>query len=122
MSEDLFIVLGDMDFDRGRAVIRAIVNPLVFWIWAGGFLLIVATIVAILRPGSVTALLRMEAPLRARLTRPAIFAGVALTTLGISVAVSGLPVAVAGLGTLIIILISLYTAGAIHSLSGADRK
>jgi cytochrome c-type biogenesis protein CcmF len=39
-SKDLFIVLGNTDFKTQKALIMAMNNPLVYWIWVGSFLLI----------------------------------------------------------------------------------
>jgi cytochrome c-type biogenesis protein CcmF len=49
--EDLFLILGQGNTQDGSAVIRAVINPLVIWIWIGGVLLVLGTIVALWRPG-----------------------------------------------------------------------
>jgi cytochrome c-type biogenesis protein CcmF len=46
-NEDLYLNFGGMSDDNQRAVIQAYVNPLVFWIWAGGLVLIGGTLVCL---------------------------------------------------------------------------
>ncbi|MDD5308266.1 MAG: cytochrome c-type biogenesis CcmF C-terminal domain-containing protein [Deltaproteobacteria bacterium] len=43
---DLFLILGEPDLMRDRAVVRAVVNPLTVWVWIGGALLILAGVIA----------------------------------------------------------------------------
>jgi cytochrome c-type biogenesis protein CcmF len=43
LKEDLFLILGDADEDTSRAAIRAVVNPLVAWLWIGGAVLMLGT-------------------------------------------------------------------------------
>jgi cytochrome c-type biogenesis protein CcmF len=40
LRDDLYVVVGTIDPDSKRATFRIHVNPLVFWIWAGVFVLI----------------------------------------------------------------------------------
>ncbi|MDJ0766061.1 MAG: cytochrome c-type biogenesis CcmF C-terminal domain-containing protein [Myxococcota bacterium] len=47
LTEDLFLILGEGDPVRGRAIIRAVVNPLVVWIWLGGGLMVLGTAIAL---------------------------------------------------------------------------
>jgi cytochrome c-type biogenesis protein CcmF len=53
VSEDIYVVFAGMDEDNHLAVINVHRNPLVNWIWVGGFILIVGTLVALVpaRPG-----------------------------------------------------------------------
>jgi cytochrome c-type biogenesis protein CcmF len=51
LGEDLFLILGETDMARGMALIRVVINPLVVWIWIGGLLLVVGTVVALFPPG-----------------------------------------------------------------------
>ena len=46
-NEDLYLNFGGMSDDNQRAVIQAYVNPLVFWIWVGGLVLIGGTLVCL---------------------------------------------------------------------------
>jgi cytochrome c-type biogenesis protein CcmF len=46
LREDLFLILGNTD-EEGGAVIRAVVNPLVVWIWIGGVLLVIGALVSL---------------------------------------------------------------------------
>jgi cytochrome c-type biogenesis protein CcmF len=45
LSEDLYLVLGSYDQPSGLATIQAYVNPLVAWLWIGGFVMAFGTIV-----------------------------------------------------------------------------
>ena len=45
IAEDLYIILAGWD-DNG-ATIKAYINPLVRWIWIGGFVIILGTAIAI---------------------------------------------------------------------------
>jgi len=45
MRDDLYVVLGSLD-DRGIATFQAYVNPLVWWLWFGGVVLVVGTGIA----------------------------------------------------------------------------
>ena len=96
-------------------------NPLVFWIWAGGFILVLGTIVAVMKPGAVATFLKMEKDLRDRMAFPALFAAACALVLAAIAAAAGLPMAFAALGALIIGLIAFLTGRAIHALTGADR-
>lgn len=50
-KEDLFIILAG--YEDGKAHIKAIVNPLIYWFWRGGFLITVGTTI-VLWPGRRT--------------------------------------------------------------------
>jgi cytochrome c-type biogenesis protein CcmF len=52
-NEDIYIVFAGMDEDQQHAVINVHRNPLVNWIWIGGFIVIVGTLVALIpsQPG-----------------------------------------------------------------------
>jgi len=45
--EDLYVNLADWSDDGKTAVVEAIVNPLVSWIWTGGYLLLAGTLVCL---------------------------------------------------------------------------
>jgi cytochrome c-type biogenesis protein CcmF len=45
LTEDLYLVLGSYDQPSGLATIQAYVNPLVAWLWIGGFIMGAGTIV-----------------------------------------------------------------------------
>ncbi len=49
-TEDLFLVLGEVDMARNAALIKVKINPLVVWIWLGGILLVIGTIIALVPP------------------------------------------------------------------------
>jgi cytochrome c-type biogenesis protein CcmF len=46
LAEDLFLILGDADERTSRASVRVVVNPLVIWLWIGGVLLGLGTILS----------------------------------------------------------------------------
>lgn len=72
LGEDLFLVLGETDEESGAAVIRAVVNPLVAWVWIGSVLLALGAIVAAARPGWLADLLEMRPETRTRIAPAAI--------------------------------------------------
>jgi len=45
LGEDLYLVLGSYDPPSGVATIQAYVNPLVAWLWIGGFLMGIGTVI-----------------------------------------------------------------------------
>ena len=45
MSNDLYVILGSTDKD-GTATFQAYVNPMVWWVWFGGAVLVVGTVIA----------------------------------------------------------------------------
>jgi len=59
-KDDLYIILSSFNTD-GSATIRAMINPMVNWIWAGGFVLLLGAIVTIWPSGKKT---RQEAFVR----------------------------------------------------------
>jgi cytochrome c-type biogenesis protein CcmF len=48
LMEDLYVVFAGMDSEDSPAAIQIFVNPLVAWIWLGGFMLAVGTLMTIL--------------------------------------------------------------------------
>jgi len=48
MKEDLYLVYSGLNQDTGRPIIKAQLNPLVWWIWAGVHFLLIGTIIAML--------------------------------------------------------------------------
>ena len=47
LSEDLYVVLSGLDEDTGKAVIEVFVNPLVMWVWIGGLVVFLGTLLAL---------------------------------------------------------------------------
>ncbi len=47
LLEDLYLVMGDFTRDGQSATVRAMVNPLVSWIWTGGVIMVTAGVVAL---------------------------------------------------------------------------
>jgi cytochrome c-type biogenesis protein CcmF len=48
MTEDVYLVFAGYSSDGQTPVIQAYINPLVNWIWAGGFMLVFGTLVALI--------------------------------------------------------------------------
>jgi cytochrome c-type biogenesis protein CcmF len=46
-SEDLYTVLAGQDPESGKAVVEVFVNPLVRWVWIGGFVMFFGTLLAL---------------------------------------------------------------------------
>jgi len=46
LSEDLYVVLAGMEQDTGKAVIQVFINPLVMWVWIGGIVVLLGTMLA----------------------------------------------------------------------------
>ncbi len=52
LKEDLYLILsGFSDVDRNRATLKVLVRPLVLWIWLGGAVITIGTLMAILPAG-----------------------------------------------------------------------
>jgi cytochrome c-type biogenesis protein CcmF len=117
-ARDLFLVLGEVDEDGGRAVIRAVVNPLVFWIWLGGALMVLGTVWALVRRRALLAWLELGAELREKLARPAL--GVAVVALAVFAAwlLRGPPAALVTLGAVLLALALLQLHTALRRLAG----
>jgi cytochrome c-type biogenesis protein CcmF len=111
-GEDLFLILGETDGDTGAAVIRAVVNPLVAWVWIGAALLVLGAIVAAGRPGWLLDLLEMRPETKARVAP----LGLALGAAACAVAGAGAAfdaatgIAVAGGFALVFALVHLSSA------------
>src|SRR2546428_6429507 len=45
LAEDLYLVLGSYDPPSGLVTLQAFVNPLVSWLWIGGFIMAGGTLV-----------------------------------------------------------------------------
>jgi cytochrome c-type biogenesis protein CcmF len=61
LLKDLYVVYEGRNQDTGRPIIKAHLNPLVPWIWAGWLIMVVGTIVALI-PNAVA--VRVPAPVR----------------------------------------------------------
>ncbi len=61
MKEDLYLVYEGRNLDTGRPIIKAHLNPLVMWIWAGVWIMIAGTVIALI-PNAVA--VRVAAPAR----------------------------------------------------------
>jgi cytochrome c-type biogenesis protein CcmF len=47
LAEDLYVVLSGFDQDTGKAVIEVFINPLVMWVWIGGVVVFLGTLLAL---------------------------------------------------------------------------
>jgi cytochrome c-type biogenesis protein CcmF len=47
IREDLYLVYAGVNQDTGRPIIKAHLNPLVWWIWSGAHILLIGTIIAL---------------------------------------------------------------------------
>ncbi|HVO94632.1 MAG TPA: cytochrome c-type biogenesis CcmF C-terminal domain-containing protein, partial [Terriglobales bacterium] len=49
VSEDIYLILsGFSELDRNQATLKVLVRPLVVWMWIGGFVIALGTLVCIL--------------------------------------------------------------------------
>jgi len=46
LSEDLYVVLAGIDQDTGKGIIQVFVNPLVSWVWLGGLVTLLGTLLS----------------------------------------------------------------------------
>jgi cytochrome c-type biogenesis protein CcmF len=49
LADDLFLILGRINNETGEVAIKAVINPLVAWIWIGGIVLIIGTLLGLVR-------------------------------------------------------------------------
>jgi cytochrome c-type biogenesis protein CcmF len=123
LATDVFLILGEADTGSGRAVIRALINPLVSWIWIGGALLVLGTLIALVRFDRLAALLEADAELRSSVLKPG---AIVAASIGIAV-VAGLArdlaVALVTLGAIALALALYLLWGAMHGLArtGGER-
>jgi hypothetical protein len=117
--EDLFLILGETDEVRNLAVIKALVNPLVIWIWIGGLLLAAGTVIALWPPGwSGLFFMRIirERPVLLRAGSFLVFAGAVFTAVAWALDLATGVVALAGVG---MVAALLFFGGALSAvLSG----
>ncbi len=48
LAEDVYVVMAGRDPNTGKAVIHVIINPLVQWVWIGGMIVLLGTILALI--------------------------------------------------------------------------
>jgi cytochrome c-type biogenesis protein CcmF len=73
-SWDLYVVYEGTNPDTGQPIIKAIVNPLVGWIWAGLVVLVFGTLIALV-PSLTPATASLRIPARATPSEPALKGG-----------------------------------------------
>ncbi len=61
MQEDLYLVYEGRNLDTGRPIIKVHLNPLVMWIWAGVWIMIAGTVIALIPNATAV---RVAAPAR----------------------------------------------------------
>ncbi|MGB6191324.1 MAG: cytochrome c-type biogenesis CcmF C-terminal domain-containing protein [Terracidiphilus sp.] len=71
---DLYVVYEGVNPDTGRPIIKAFLNPLVGWIWAGVVLMVIGTFVA-LAPSATPAAAALRAPAVRAVPEPALKGG-----------------------------------------------
>jgi cytochrome c-type biogenesis protein CcmF len=55
ISEDLYLILsGFSELDKNQATLKVLVRPLIVWIWIGGFVIVLGTLLAILPLGKTS--------------------------------------------------------------------
>jgi cytochrome c-type biogenesis protein CcmF len=47
LAEDLYVVLAGGDQDTGKAIVQVFINPLVAWVWIGGVVMLLGTLLAL---------------------------------------------------------------------------
>jgi cytochrome c-type biogenesis protein CcmF len=47
LAQDLYVVMEGTDQDSGKAIIHVIINPLVQWVWIGGMIVLLGTLLAL---------------------------------------------------------------------------
>jgi cytochrome c-type biogenesis protein CcmF len=60
LREDLYVVLGGLVNGTEQAVYRFTINPLVWWVWFGGFVLVIGGLI-VLWPGGAPVALKAQA-------------------------------------------------------------
>jgi cytochrome c-type biogenesis protein CcmF len=60
LTEDLYVILSAFERDGSSATIKAMINPMISWIWIGGLVIMLGVVVAVL-PERRLALLAMRA-------------------------------------------------------------
>jgi cytochrome c-type biogenesis protein CcmF len=65
MKEDLYLVYAGRNQDSGAPIIKAHVNPLVWWVWAGVHILVIGTVIALVPNAQPV---KLSAPAKVRVT------------------------------------------------------
>ncbi len=56
LGEDIYLILsGFSEVDRNQATLKVLVRPLVIWMWIGGFVIVLGTLICIAPMGKITA-------------------------------------------------------------------
>jgi cytochrome c-type biogenesis protein CcmF len=113
---DLFLILGETDEEGDAAVIRAVVNPLVAWIWIGAALLVLGGVVALMRPAWFADLVEMRQEVRERLAAPVLAVAACVCAVAGAGAIWDVATAVAAVGGLALAVALYHVASALRSL------
>ncbi len=62
LPEDLYVVLAGQDQGSNKVVIQAFVNPLVMWVWIGGFVMFLGTLLALVPSRTERAMEELRRP------------------------------------------------------------
>jgi cytochrome c-type biogenesis protein CcmF len=60
MLQDLYLVFSGTNQDNGHPIIKAHLNPLVWWLWAGAHFLLIGTIIALIPSAAGVKVARSE--------------------------------------------------------------
>ncbi|MCP4674666.1 MAG: heme lyase CcmF/NrfE family subunit [Deltaproteobacteria bacterium] len=112
LFEDLFLILGEGNPVQGWAVIRAVVNPMVVWIWVGGLILVIGTLITMIPAGWTGALSSMANQERRRFVK----ATSIVTTI---IIIGGTATLIGDLATTTLAMTGLCLAGVLFLLAGA---
>ena len=50
MKQDIYSIFNSVDLENGVAYLKIMINPLVNWVWFGGFIFVLGTLVALWPP------------------------------------------------------------------------
>ncbi|MBN2343705.1 MAG: heme lyase CcmF/NrfE family subunit [Deltaproteobacteria bacterium] len=120
-ARDHFFILGETEFRKNRAVIKVLVNPLVFWIWVGGVLLVIGTLLA-MRKGGLRELLEMNRTLRRQIVPLGIGMVVGGGVLSVGILWHGVSGGVVFLGALALVVAFWMAARSVMPPSASPQK
>jgi len=117
LFEDLFLILGEANPESGRAVIRAVINPLVLWIWLGGILLVIGTFVAVVPAKWFVTLLEMKQETKSVLSKPFWVLLICSAFVSIVITFGNIPIGLATIGAILLVLALYSMSKSITSIS-----
>ncbi len=117
LFEDLFLILGEGNPAKGWAVIRAVVNPMVIWIWIGGIILVIGTLITMIPAGWVGELSNMNKQGKRRLAGASSIAVVVIITSVATWLIADLTTATLALTGLCLMSMLFLLGGALSDLA-----